>query len=113
MVDRQAKLLRANQTEAELRLWYLVRNKRLAGVRFRRQQPIGPYFVDFFCASGRLVVELDGSQHADGEQAKHDEVRSKWLSERGYRVLRFWNVDVLKNPESVIDAITNAIGQTK
>jgi very-short-patch-repair endonuclease len=113
MSNLTAKHLRANQTEAERRLWNLVRNKRLAGTRFRRQQPIGPYYADFFCASAKLIVELDGSQHADEEQSLHDEIRSQWLAERGYRVLRFWNADVLGNPNGVIDAIWNvAIGQS-
>jgi len=78
MPNQIAKKLRADQTEAERRLWNLVRNKQLAGVRFRRQHPIGPYYADMFCASAMLAVELDGSQHADEEQAQRDEIRSKW-----------------------------------
>jgi len=113
MSRRVAKHLRANQTESERRLWNLVRNKRLAGVRFRRQHPIGPYYADFFCMSAKLVVELDGSQHAEREKAAHDEIRSNWLTERGYRVLRFWNVEIFKNPEGVLDAIRNALEQSK
>jgi BirA family biotin operon repressor/biotin-[acetyl-CoA-carboxylase] ligase len=112
MSNRIATHLRANQTEAERRLWNLVRNKRLVGARFRRQHPIGPYYADFFCASARLVVELDGSQHAEPDAAVHDEIRSKWLAERGYRILRFWNVDVFKNPEGVLETIWNAIEQS-
>jgi len=108
-----AKNLRGNQTEAERRLWNLVRNKRLGGVHIRRQHPIGPYYADFFRASAMFVIELDGSQHADEEQVQHDEIRSKWLAERGYRVLRFWNVDVMKKPEGVLETIRNAIEQSR
>jgi very-short-patch-repair endonuclease len=108
-----AKNLRANQTEAERRLWNLIRNKRLGGIRFRRQHPIGPYYADFFCAVANLVIELDGSQHAEEENVTHDEIRSKWLAERGYRVLRFWNVDVFKNPEGVLETIRIVIEQSR
>jgi very-short-patch-repair endonuclease len=108
-----AKNLRANQTEAERRLWNLIRNKRLGGIRFRRQHPIGPYYADFFCAVANLVIELDGSQHAEEENVTHGEIRSKWLAERGYRVLRFWNVDVFKNPEGVFETIRIAIEQSR
>ena len=113
MSNRVAKQLRANQTEAERRLWNLVRNKRLAGARFRRQHPIGPYYADLFCFSAKLVVELDGSHHAEPDKATHDEIRTKWLTERGYRVLRFWNVDVFKNPDGVLETIMNALEQSR
>jgi very-short-patch-repair endonuclease len=111
MTLHRSKEFRANQTDAERKLWNLLRNKRIAGVRFRRQQRIGPYYADFYCSSAKLIVELDGSQHADGEQARHDELRTRWFSSRGYRVQRFWNVDVLKNPDGVVEAIWNAVKQ--
>ena len=75
----------------------------MASHKFRRQQPIGPFIVDFYCHSERLVVELDGGHHS--EQMSHDRNRTHWLEERGYRVLRFWNNDVLRNTESVLETI--------
>jgi very-short-patch-repair endonuclease len=102
-----ARSLRSNPTDAERKLWRLLRDKQLGGVRSRRQQPIGPYVVDFVCPEARLVVELDGSQHGEEENAKYDEARTAWLESRGYRVVRFVNRDMLKSPETVADAIGN------
>ena len=106
-----ARSLRSNATDAERKLWSLSRNKQLGGLRFRRQQPIGPYIVDFFCPAAKLVVELDGSQHGEEENLTYDEARTKWLNSRGYRVVRFVNADVLRNPEIVADAIGNFMQQ--
>jgi very-short-patch-repair endonuclease len=103
-----AKLLRANATDAERILWSVLRGKQLAALRLRRQQPIGPYIADFFCPSAKLVVELDGSQHRMDKVAASDEERSRFLESRGYRVLRFWNVDVMKERDSVAEAIFRA-----
>ena len=76
-------------------------------MRFRRQHPIGPYIVDFFCATRRLVIEVDGGQHDANRDA--DDRRTAWLEARGYRVLRFWNNDVLSNPEGAIEMIKRAV----
>jgi len=90
-------------TDVEKRLWYLLRDRRLNGYKFRRQMPIGPYVADFVCLQSRLIVELDGGQHA--EQAEKDKVRDEWLKSQGFVVLRFWNNDVLANTEGVLQAI--------
>ena len=103
-----AKSLRGNATDAERILWSILRRKRLAALRFRRQQPIGPYIVDFFCPSAKLIVELDGSQHGTETVAVYDEDRSRFLESRGYHVLRFWNVEVTKDRDCVAEAIYRA-----
>jgi very-short-patch-repair endonuclease len=89
------------------RLWSYLRRKQLDGFRFRRQQPIGPYIVDFFCPAVKLIIEVDGGQHAVNEKA--DASRTHWLEERGYRVARFWNNEVLANTDGVIWAILEAL----
>ena len=103
-----AQRLRANVTDAELKTWYMVRDRRILGAKFRRQQAIGPYVVDFFRAEFGLVIEIDGSQHAE-EQAGYDRARTRWLEAKGYKVIRFWNNDVLFEPRSVADAIYHAL----
>jgi len=100
---RHAKSLRSGMTDAECALWYRLRAGRLEGMKFRRQVPLGPCVVDFLCERARLVVEIDGGQHA--EQTDRDAARSEWLSARGYRVVRFWNDEVLENLEGVLEAI--------
>jgi very-short-patch-repair endonuclease len=100
-----AKVLRANATDAERILWSLLRGKQLAALRFRRQQPIGSYIVDFFCPSAKLIVELDGSQHGSDKAVVYDEDRSRFLESKGYRVLRFWNSEVMKDRDLVAEAI--------
>jgi len=107
-----ARGFRQNATEAERKLWRLLRGKHMK-VRFRRQQPLGPYIADFFCPSAALVIELDGFQHhAVEQQALHDLARNKWLETNGYRVLRFWNADVLKAPELVMETIAQVLDNT-
>jgi very-short-patch-repair endonuclease len=103
-----ARSLRANPTEAERKLWAHLRAGRLGNLRFRRQQPIGPYIVDFFCPSAQLVVELDGGQHGMDAAVAYDDVRSRFLESRGYQVLRFWNGEVLKDLDVVLDTIWRA-----
>ena len=105
-----ARTLRANPTDAEHLLWLHLRSKQLANLRFRRQQPIGPYIVDFFCPSAKLVIELDGDQHGTSRGIAYDTVRSDFLTRHGCRVLRFSNSDVLKNPDDVAEAILAATG---
>jgi len=103
----RARQLRVRQTEAERLLWFLLRDRRLNGAKFRRQVPIGNYIVDFVCQEAKLIVELDGGQHAD--QVEYDTARSKWLAGVGYRVLRFWNNDLTENEEGVLTAIFNEL----
>lgn len=105
---RFGKDMRRTMTEAELALWLWLRKPGIAGLRFRRQVPIGPYIVDFFCPQRRLVVEVDGGQHASDEDAAHDRARDAWLSAQGYRVIRVWNNDVMENIDGVCAAITEA-----
>lgn len=104
-----AKTLRGAMTDAERRLWYRLRAHRFAGVKFKRQAPIGPYVVDFICFGGRLVVEVDGGQHSENAS---DETRDAWLDKEGYRVLRFWNDDVLKRTDAVLEEIASALKNT-
>ena len=101
-----AQSMRATPTEAERRLWALVRDRRLAQFKFRRQVPIGRYIVDVLCAQRKLIVELDGSQHAESAS---DMARDRWLTARGFRVLRVWNNDMLARREAVLDTITAAL----
>jgi len=95
-----AKKLRKSLTEAERLLWSYLRNRQL-GVKFRRQEPIGRYIVDFVCFEKKLVVEVDGGQHG----GSYDDERDRWLNMQGFRVLRFWNNEVLKNIEGVLEVI--------
>ncbi len=97
--------LRQNPTEAETRLWSRLRNRSLANHKFRRQVPIGPYIVDFLCTEHRLIVEADGSQHGEDVDAP----RTAFLEAQGYRVIRFWNNDILARTDSVLEAILAAI----
>jgi very-short-patch-repair endonuclease len=105
-IDR-ARQLRANMTDAERRLWSRLRHRQLYGHKFRRQVPVGPYIVDFACVQNGLIVEVDGGQHAD--EVPYDERRSMVLKRRGYRVLRFWNGDVLGRTDDVVEAIVGAL----
>lgn len=106
MLKRFQKELRANQTEAERRLWFHLRSRRFQGWKFRRQHVLQGYIVDFVCLERKLVIELDGGQHAN--QEAYDNHRTRALETEGFQVIRFWNNDVLKNLESVLDAILNA-----
>jgi len=102
-----ARQLRRKATDAEQLLWRHLRMRQLFDFKFRRQQPVGSYIVDFICLEQRLIIELDGGQHID--QADYDEKRTAWLKGRGYRVLRYWNHDVLKATEVVIADILEKI----
>lgn len=99
---RRAKRLRVAMTDAERKLWYALRAHRLDGLSFRRQVPMGPYIADFYCSSARLVIEVDGGQHA---ASKRDAARDAWLDERGIRTVRFWNAEVLTNLDGVLSSI--------
>ncbi len=104
-----AKRLRRDLTDAERALWHVLRAHRFEGIGFRRQMPIGPYIVDFVAHRMRLVVEVDGGQHHTAERVEADRKRDEWLNGRGYRVLRFSNLDVLENIDGVADAIAAAL----
>jgi very-short-patch-repair endonuclease len=93
-----ARKLRNAMSEAEKRLWYHLRAHRFCGASFRRQTPIGAYIVDFVCHDAALIIELDGGQHATARASRYDAERAAWLASRGYKVLRFWNNDVLQTP---------------
>jgi very-short-patch-repair endonuclease len=100
-----AKELRAGATDAERILWAQLRAKRLGGYKFRRQHRIGKYIVDFVCLERRVVIELDGGQHATPDGMEHDRVRDNWLKKEGYTVLRFWDNEVLQNIKGAIEII--------
>ena len=102
---KAAKALRANTTGAEDILWRHLRRLEVRGSHFRRQVPIGPYVADFACLKERLIIEVDGSQHGEDVDSRRDEVRTRWLNSEGYRVLRFWNNDVMSKTEAVMEAI--------
>jgi len=106
----QSKLQRAlrnNMPDAERVLWSALRRRQIGDFRFRRQHPFGSYILDFVCLEAMLVIEVDGGQHVEG--AKIDEARSAFLSNAGFRVLRFWDNDVLKNIEDVKESIWRAL----
>ena len=104
---QRAHELRKQPTPAEAKLWAALRAQRLNGVNFRRQHAIGQYIVDFCSTKKKLVIELDGSQHMD--QAEYDILRTEFLESRGYKVLRFWNNDVLTQTNGVLRAINLAL----
>ena len=106
---KHARSLRSNQTDAEQLLWGLLRVRRLAGRKFRRQHPIGRYILDFYCHEDRLAVEVDGGQHNDEKAKLHDDRRSRFLREQGIRVVRFWNHDVLLQTDSVLESLWEEI----
>ena len=106
----KAKALRTEMTDAERKLWDLLRRKQLEIHKFRRQQPIGPYIVDFFCSEQKLIIEADGGQHAD--QKTYDDKRTRYLQAKGYRVLRFWNNDILQNIEGVYRQLLETLKET-
>jgi len=102
-----ARNLRKSETDAERKIWQQLRGHSLKGAKFRRQHPVGPYIVDFICINEKLIIELDGSQHQQHQD--YDAERTAFLEQAGYRVLRFWDNDVLLRTESVMQAIFDAI----
>ncbi|WP_116356080.1 DUF559 domain-containing protein [Cupriavidus taiwanensis] len=96
-----ARLLRANQTNAEQRLWYRLRDRRFMGLKFKRQHPVGPFIADFVCIEAMLVIEADGGQHGDAR----DGARDAWFRQQGFHVLRFWNSEVLAETEAVLEEV--------
>ncbi|MGM4896746.1 endonuclease domain-containing protein [Tardiphaga sp. 839_C3_N1_4] len=101
-----SRKLRANQTDAETRLWHRIRNRQVGGFKFVRQEAIGPYIGDFVCREQRLVIEVDGGQHLE---SKRDEIRDAYLRAEGYGVVRFWNNDVLSNIDGVLMLLDQAL----
>ena len=99
--------LRRQLTPQERRLWYLLRDRRFARFKFRRQHPVGPYILDFACCHVHLAIELDGGQH--DERAGYDARRTAWLRLQGWRVLRFWNNELMENEEAVLARILEAL----
>jgi len=110
MASTRARELRRNPIDAERKLWWKLRYRQLDGCRFRRQVPVGQYIVDFACLSHRLLIEIDGSQH--GEKVAYDQARTRWLESRGYRVKRFWNGDVLRDTDGVVETIWRMLCET-
>ncbi|MGD0779321.1 MAG: endonuclease domain-containing protein [Dehalococcoidales bacterium] len=106
-----AKGLRARQTEAETVIWYKICNRQLEGAKFRRQQQVGDYIADFVCFEKKVIIEIDGGQHNETPNKERDEQRTRLLEQKGYRVLRFWNNDVLQNTEGVLYTITEILKQ--
>jgi len=94
-------------TDAEKALWRVLRSRQVSDLKFRRQHPFGDYILDFVCLEKRLIIEVDGGQH--GERTKHDEIRSQNLARAGFRVLRFWNNEVLQEIEAVKERIWRAV----
>jgi very-short-patch-repair endonuclease len=102
----RARRLRRDATDAERKLWYRLRARSIDGAKFVRQESIGRYIVDLVCREQRLIIEVDGGQHATD---MHDAARTQWLTARGYRVLRFWNNEVLANIDGVLEVIAGAL----
>ena len=103
---RRARGLRVRMTDAERKLWFSLRDRRFAGFKFRRQVPIGRFIADFVCFEGRLVIEVDGGQHADSIA---DQRRDRWFAANGFRVMRFWNNEVLSNLEGVMTRLAETL----
>jgi very-short-patch-repair endonuclease len=106
-----ARRLRQEKTDAERKLWSIVRNRKLGGFKFRRQVPIDRYFADFVCMEARLVIELDGGQHS--EQVEYDAARTAVLEACGYQVIRFWNSQVLLQPDGVARSILHELNSAR
>lgn len=111
LIAEAARELRKRQTEAEKILWFKLRDKQLCGVKFRRQEPIGNYIVDFVSFENKLILEVDGNPHKEIETRTNDYQRMLWLKGEGFRVLRFWNGDILNNVGGVLEKITDNLRQ--
>jgi very-short-patch-repair endonuclease len=109
--QQRARELRQNSTDAERWLWQRLRNRQLLGQKFRRQVPISQYIVDFLCHECKLVVEIDGSQHQ--QQTDYDDRRTQFLERQGYRVVRYWNNEVLQQGEAVLESIVQALADRR
>jgi very-short-patch-repair endonuclease len=107
---RRAQTLCRSSTDTEMKMWFAVRDRRLAGFKFVRQVPIGPYIADFVCREAKLIVEVDGGQHNESER---DQRRDAFLASEGYRILRFWNSDVLTNMDGVLQTILVSLNSSR
>ena len=105
----RARALRRNQTDAETKLWRLVHDRRLLDAKFRRNHPIGSFFADFCCLKTHLIVEVDGGQHANEADTDYDRRRTAYLESRGFKVMRFWNQEILRESDRVIEQIYEAL----
>jgi very-short-patch-repair endonuclease len=105
MANPLARAMRRRMSDAEVRLWVNLRPLRQQGLAFRRQSAIGSYIVDFECRRAMLVVEVDGAQHALTDARAYDDARTRWLEDQGYAVLRFWNDEVLRSTDSVVEHV--------
>ena len=103
-INPHARRLRREATDAERRLWYYLRNRRLGGLKFKQQETIGPFIADFACIECKLIVEADGGQHSDARDA----ARTDYLESLGWRLLRFWNNDILQQTDAVLQTILAA-----
>ncbi|KTD57916.1 endonuclease domain-containing protein [Legionella shakespearei] len=108
---KNARILRKNLTPQEQKIWGLLRKKRFHTLRFRRQEPIGPYIVDFLCVEKKLIIEIDGGQHNTPEQHIYDKERTLYLERLGYHVLRFWNNEVNSDVEIVMETIYKVVAE--
>ncbi len=109
----RARKLRRDATRPEQKLWFRLRGTQMAGASFRRQHPVGPYVLDFYCPSAKLVVELDGDQHGTDKGLAHDAARTRFLNRKGIRVLRFANNDIKENLDGVCEGIYRALTPTR
>jgi very-short-patch-repair endonuclease len=102
-----SRRLRKDQTDVEKLLWYHLRGRNISGIKFRRQHKLGPYIVDFVSIEKKIIIELDGGQHNSAENLNNDAARDLYLKKLGFKVLRFWNNEVLQNFENVLERINN------
>jgi len=105
----RARQLRKTETWAEKLMWRWLRDRRFSGYKFRRQHPVGKYYLDFFCEEAELNIELDGSQHGFPDQRKHDQEREKFLKSLGIKTLRFWNSRLRRDAQTIRDTIFNEL----
>ena len=97
-----ARNLRKNSTIQERRLWNLLKNRQFHNLKFKRQQPVGDYIVDFICKEAKIIIEIDGGQHNEPENIEYDKTRTEYLNTLGYKVIRFWNNEIYENIEGVV-----------
>jgi very-short-patch-repair endonuclease len=111
-LKQRARELRGGMTDAERKLWSKIRRKQIHDLQFYRQKPVGNYIVDFYCPSAKLIIEVDGAQHYQSDQWEYDRVRDAFLKGLGFEVLRFSNLDVLRNVEGVTEKIMDKVGES-
>lgn len=100
-----ARNLRKQQTDVERKIWYFLRSRRFGNYKFRRQYVVGQFIVDFCCVEEKIIIEIDGGQHNIQKQQKYDDVRTEYLNQKGYRVYRFWDHEVMQNPERIFEEL--------